>query len=398
MKFTDRSVLNLKPQADRYEIWEGTGLGVRVSPKGRKSWVMVYRFQGKPRYLTLGTYPEMSVALAHEAHRKALAELEQGTDPGAKVVQERQEERHAPTVAALAAEYLDKWVKKRNRAAPEIERILNKDVLPKWGHRKAREITRREVIALLDSIAERGPIMANQTLAVIRKMFNFGVDRAILEVSPCVRVKALGPLKQRERVLSDEEIKALWNGLDTAAMAPGTRLALKLQLATAQRKGEVVLLRWDQIDWNAATWTIPGETAKNGKVHNVPLSPLALDLLKQAKELAAGSVWAFPSPRNYGAAPMGATAADHAMRKALPAMELADVTPHDLRRTAASHMTALGIPRLVVSKILNHVERGVTAVYDRHTYDPEKRDALEKWARKLRALVATDGNVTRLRA
>lgn len=397
MKFTDRYVLNLKPKADRYEVWDGSGLGVRVSAK-RKAWVMMYRYQDKPRRLTLGTYPEMSVAQAHEAHRKALAELEQGNDPGAKVVQERQEERHAPTVAALAAEYLEKWVKKRNRAAPEIERILNKDVLPKWASRKAREITRREVISLLDSIAERGPIMANQTLAVIRKMFNFAVDRAILEVSPCIRIKAPGPLKQRERVLSDEEIKALWTGLDKAAMAPGTRLALKLQLATAQRKGEVALLRWEQVDWNAATWTIPGETAKNGKAHNVPLSPLALDLLKQAKELAAGSVWVFPSPRHNGAAPMGATAADHAMRKALPVMGLADLTPHDLRRTAASHMTALGIPRLIVAKILNHTDRSVTAIYDRHSYDPEKRDALEKWARKLRALVATDGNVTRLRA
>lgn len=397
MKFTDRYVLSLKPKATRYDVWDGSGLGVRVSVKGRKSWVMIYRFQGKPRYATLGTYPEMSVAQAHEAHRKALAELAQGTDPGAKVVQERQEDRHAPTVAVLAAEYLEKWVKKRNRAAPEIERILNKEVLPKWGHRKAREITRREVIALLDSITERGPIMANQTLAVIRKMFNFGVDRALLESSPCVRVKAPGPLKQRERVLSDEELKTLWDGLDRAAMAPGTRLALKLQLATAQRKGEVALLRWEQVDWNTATWTIPGETAKNGKAHCVPLSPLALDLLRQAKELAADSVWAFPSPRNNGAMPMGATAADHAMRKALPAMELTDATPRDLRRTAASHMTGLGIPRLVVAKILNHTDRSVTAIYDRHSYGPEKRDALEKWARKLRTLLMAD-DVIRLRA
>lgn len=398
MKFTDRYVLHLKPKAARYDVWNGAGLGVRVSPKGRRSWVMVYRFQGKPRYATLGTYPELSVAQAHEAHRKALAELEQGIDPGAKVVQERQEERHAPTVAALAAEYLEKWVKPRNRAAPEVERILNKEVLPKWGTRKAREITRRDVIALLDSIVERGPIMANQTLAVIRKMFNFAVDRAILESSPCLRVKAPGLLSQRERVLSDEEIKALWTGLAKAAMAPGTRLALKLQLATAQRKGEVALLRWEQVDWNAATWTIPGETAKNGKAHCVPLSALALDLLKQAKELAAGSVWVFPGPRGNGTAPIGATTADHAMRKALPVLGLADVTPHDLRRTAASHMTALGIPRLVVAKILNHTDRSVTAIYDRHSYDPEKRDALEQWARKLRALVATDGNVIQIRA
>ncbi|MFZ1640513.1 MAG: tyrosine-type recombinase/integrase [Candidatus Contendobacter sp.] len=397
MKFTDRAVLNLKPQADRHEVWEGTGLGVRVSVKGRKSWVMVYRFQGKPRYLTLGTYPEMSVAQAHEAHRKALATLEQGSDPGAKVVQERREERHAPTVAALAAEYLEKWAKPRKRSWHADERILNKEILPQWGTRKARDITRRDVIALLDNIVERGPILANRTLALVRKLFNFAVDRAILDLSPCVRVKAPALEKSRERVLTDDEIRVFWDGLDKAAMAPGTRLALKLQLATAQRKGEVALMRWDCLDWEAAMWTIPGENAKNGKVHCVPLSPLALDLLRQAKELAAESPWVFPGPRHGGVKPIGDAVPDHAMRKALPVLGLADVTPHDLRRTAASHMTALGIPRLVVSKILNHAERGVTAIYDRHTYDPEKREALEKWARKLRALLATD-NVIRLRA
>ncbi|HRX61376.1 MAG TPA: tyrosine-type recombinase/integrase [Candidatus Competibacter sp.] len=397
MKFTDRAVLNLKPQADRYEVWEGTGLGVRVSVKGRKSWVMVYRFQGKPRYTTLGTYPEMSVAQAHEAHRKALAILEQGCDPGAKVVQERREERHAPTVATMAAEYLEKWAKPRKRSWHADERILNKEILPQWGTCKARDIARRDVIALLDNIVERGPILANRTLALIRKLFNFAVDRAILDLSPCVRVKAPALEKSRERVLMDDEIRAFWDGLDKAAMAPGTRLALKLQLTTAQRKGEVALMRWDCLDWEAAMWTIPGENAKNGKVHCVPLSPLALDLLRQAKELAAESPWVFPGPRYGGVKPIGDAVPDHALRRALPALGLADVTPHDLRRTAASHMTALGVPRLVVSKILNHAERGVTAVYDRHSYDPEKRDALEKWARKLRSLLATD-NVIRLRA
>lgn len=397
MKFTDRFVLNLKPQTDRYEMWDGSGLGVRISVKGRKSWVMVYRFQGKPRYSTLGVYPEMSVAQAHEAHRKALAELEQGIDPGAKLVEDRKEERQAPTVAALVTEYLERWAKPRKRTWRKDELLLNNHVIPAWGTRKARDITRRDIIALLDTVLERGPIAANHTLAVVRKMFNFAVDRAILEVSPCVRVKAPGPLNQRERVLSDDEIKALWDGLDTAAMAPGTRLALKLQLVTAQRKGEVIQIRWQDIDWNAAIWTIPGGVAKNGKLHTVPLSPLAIDLLKQAKEHAAGSAWAFPSPRNGGAAPLGDTAPDHALKTALPAMGLVDVVPHDLRRTAASHMTGLGVPRLVVSKILNHVERGVTAVYDRHSYDPEKRDALEKWARKLRTFLMAD-NVIRLRA
>jgi integrase len=387
MKLTDMLLRNLKPKVHRYIIWADHGLGVRVSPKGKKSFVYMYRLEGKARFMTLGDYPKMTLADAHKAHAEARKKVEQGIDPGAEAVVERAEERQAPTVAVLAAEYLEKWAKPRKRSWREDERILKKDVLPEWGRRKAREITRRDVIRLLDDIVDRGAgIMANRTLATIRKMFNFAVSRDIVPVSPCQAVRAPAPEQRRDRVLTVDEIRALWHGLEGAKrMAEGTKLALKLQLVTAQRKAEIVSAAWQEIDFTDKWWTIPPEKAKNKLAHRVPLSPLALELLQAAKKISGDSPWLFPSPQTDRH--ITPEAVDHALRRAgLEALGFTFV-PHDLRRTAASHMTGMGISRLVVSKILNHVERGVTAVYDRHSYDNEKRQALEAWGHRLQNII-----------
>jgi integrase len=385
-KLTDFQIKNLKAQDKRYTEWGERGLGVRVTPNGVKTFIFKYRFDGKVRWMTLGTYPELTLADAHEAHADAWKVLRQGVNPGAKAITERKEERDAPTMAALADEYLEKWAKPRKRSWREDARILQKDVLPAWGHRKAKDITRRNVIGLLDDIVDRGAgIMANRTLATIRKMFNFAVSRDIVAVSPCLAVSAPAPEQRRDRVLTTDEIRALWHGLAGAKMAEGTKFALKLQLVTAQRKVEIVSATWEEIDFTDKWWTIPPEKAKNKMAHRVPLSPLALELLQAAKNIVGDSPWIFPSPQTDRH--ITPEAVDHAIRR--HGLEHLGFTfwVHDLRRSAASHMTGMGISRLVVSKILNHVERGITAVYDRHNYDKEKRQALEAWGRKLQAIV-----------
>lgn len=394
MKFTDRQIQNLKPQADRYEVYEDRGFGIRIAPSGRKTFIYYYRMPGesKKRRLTIGIYPVISLAEAHKEYAAARAMVAQGIDPGTKTVADRIEERKAPTVAILAEEYMEKWAKPRKRSWSEDARILQKDVLPAWGHRKAKDITRRDVIRLLDGIVDRGAgIMANRTLAVVRKMFNFAVNRDIVPLSPCLAVRSPAPEQRRDRVLTTDEICAFWNALAGAKrMAEGTKLAFKLQLVTGQRKAEIVSAAWDEIDFTDKWWTIPPEKAKNKMTHRVPLSPLALELLQAAKNITGDSPWIFPSPRTDRH--ITPEAVDHALqRSGLKALGFTFV-PHDLRRTAASHMTGMGISRLVVSKILNHVERGVTAIYDRHSYDLEKRQALESWGRKLQGIV--EGNET----
>lgn len=388
MKLTDKQIKNLKPKKERYEIWEGNGFGIRVAPTGKKSWVYIYRYNSKPRRLTLGHYPKLSVAEAHAAHGKALIDLENGIDPATKMVQTNKTDKKAYTIKHLANEYMERWAKARKRSWQEDERILNKDVIPAWGNRKAMSIEKRDVISLLDSIVERGAlIIANRTLAVIRRMFNFGIERDILQHTPCYMVKAPSKENRRDRLLSDEEIHAFWHGLDEASMFESTKLALKLQLVTGQRKGEIITAEWCEFDLNSGWWTIPASKAKNGNLHRVPLSELALKLLEELKAICGDSNWLIPSPRNNKH--VVPTSIDHALLNNLIKFgdNVKPFTPHDLRRTAASHMTALGIPRLVVSKILNHAENSVTAVYDRHTYDKEKRNALQVWANKLEQIL-----------
>jgi len=388
MRLTDRSIAALKPKAKRYEVWEDgrTGLGVRVSTVGRKSWVFMYRFDGKPRRMTLGTYPAVGLAEAHVRHAKAKADLEKGVDPGATEIERKAAERAAETVSELVETYLEKWARPRKRSAAEDERTLRKEVLPLWGNRKAKDIKRRDVIALLDEIVNRGsPIQANRTLAVIRRMYNLAISRDILDATPVAMVKAPAKENQRDRVLSANELRIFWKGLAEAPMTEGIKLALKLQLVTAQRKGEIVGASLDEFDLEDNVWTIPAERSKNGQAHRVPLSPLALELISQVKMQAGDSPWLFPSPTSTG--PVLARSINRAIYKTLPGMAIENITPHDLRRTAASGMTALGIPRLTVSKILNHVETGVTAVYDRHGYDAEKRHALDAWAARLEEIV-----------
>ncbi|MEO5341618.1 MAG: site-specific integrase, partial [Magnetococcus sp. MYC-9] len=243
---------------------------------------------------------------------------------------------------------------------------------------KAKEITRRDVVGLLAGMMARGAtVTTNRTLAVVRRMFNYAVEQSILEFSPCDHVRAPAKEQRRDRVLTVEELRAFWWGLDRARMSEPVKVALRLLLVTAQRKGEVAAATWQEFGMEQGWWVIPADRAKNGMSHRVPLSRGALRLLEVARVHSDQSSYLFPSPR--AEAPMGPTAIDHAVRRNLSDLGLQDFTPHDLRRTAASMMTGQGIPRLVVSKILNHVESGITAVYDRYCYDDEKRQALERW-------------------
>lgn len=213
-------------------------------------------------------------------------------------------------------------------------------------------------------------------------MFNFGIGRDLVEANPCTGVPMPAKARQRDRVLSEEEIRRIWWVLDKQGSAMAR--SFKLRLITAQRGVEVLMMRWEDIegDW----WTIPAEVAKNGRSHRVPLSTPALALLEELRVAAKKSRWAFPSPKG------GDRPIEYVQKAADRLAELAGLAfvPHDLRRTAASAMTSMGVPRLVVSKILNHVESGVTAIYDRHSYDAEKREALGKWGDRLNEILAGD--------
>lgn len=377
---TDRSLKALEAGRYQTDFWDQglQGFGVRVSTSGRKSFVVMYYAPGGgKRRFTLGVYPALGLADARQKAKEVLYDVARGNDPHAA----KQARRRAETFEELAEEYLERHARPRKKSWKEDERLIEKELLPSWRGLKVADIQRRDVIQLLDSIVGRGaPIMANRTRALISTMFTFAIGRDIVEHNPTLGVARPGKERQRDRVLGEHQIRALWAVLDRQPQVmAGT---FKMRLLTAQRGVEVLTMRWENIDGD--WWTIPGEHVKNGLAHRVPLSPQTRALLEELRPVTGNSGWVFASPRIKGARIVAVQKAAECIAREAGI----EFTPHDLRRTAASFMTSMGISRLVVAKILNHVESGVTAVYDRHSYDAEKRQALVRWGGRLEEILS----------
>lgn len=379
-KLTDTVVRSLTPPpSGQRVVWDASlrRFGLRLSAGGSRAWVVKYKVRGKSRWLTLGTYPLVTLADARAKAREVLATVVQGADP----VGERQAEREAPTFAELADEYMERHARPKKRSWKIDERMLRRYIPRAWLAMPTHQITRRQVRDMLDDLATRAPIQSNRVLALLRKMFNFGIKRDLLEVNPCALLDRPAPEHQRERVLTVDEVRAVWAAAEGESAT--TAALFKLYLLTAQRGGELRAMEWSEVDLDAGWWVIPGAKAKNGLAHRVPLSPQAVDLLRSLRETAGDCRWVFPSP----------SAAGYHLNLAKPTARVrkrseVDFVPHDLRRTVATFLTSeLDVSRLVVSKLLNHVESGVTKVYDRASYDRQKRAALNAWGARLDAIV-----------
>jgi integrase len=338
-----------------------------------------------------------------------IGEIESGADPSA----DRRADRRAQTFGELAADYLEHHAKPSKRRWQEDERILNRDLLPRWRNRKVSEIARADVQSVYRSIkhgsADRkaAPIMANRTFALVRKIFNYAINELhLIEASPCDRLKpdlAAERACERSRFLSNDEIRAFWRALDAEEAAGQFRDAalFRLELLTGQRDGEVRKMRWKDISdepGKGLIWTIPGEFTKNRLDHRVPLAPTAAAIVaelnkrnrrtresvnelrtKKKQPLYEPTEWVFPSGVRGGKDPIGKLPkAFERIRKASGIAER--FTRHDLRRTLSTKLPGdLKISSDIVNKITNHVEPGVTKVYDRYSYDDEKIAALAKW-------------------
>ena len=266
MSFTDMYITNLKPKKWMYQLREGHGFGIRILPSGHKIWIFTYTFDGRRRQLNIGTYCEapenekskppviMSLAEARASYSTAYATLhdkQNPRDPQAErdkkhdtARQEREEHRKASTVADLVNEYIEKHAKlNKKNTWPEDERILKKDVLTVWSDRKAKEITRSDVLLLMDGMKGRGNGIITNTFKIIRRMFRYAVKKEIISTSPCYafeRGDELPMVTSRERSLTEDEIKRFSVELDKTAMSKDTRRVLRLILLTGQRPGEVV--------------------------------------------------------------------------------------------------------------------------------------------------------------
>lgn len=421
MDFTDKYIANLKPGDKQYLVREKRGFSIRVLPSGQKTFLFIYAFDGRRRQLNLGCYPVKSLAEARAAHALAYAMLHDPGNPRDPLAERsqkqekerliREEQRRHPTVGSLVEDYLEKFAKEKKKSWREDKRILEKDVLPLWRNRKAKDISRRDVLLLIDGMKRRGPAITLNTFKIIRRMFKYAVKQEIIGQSPCIGFEKddeLPVVPSRERNLHEAEIKVLWEGLEKASVSDETRRALKLILVTCQRPGEVVTMHRSQIKdrW----WEFTPKRTKVTKEHPRPqriyLTDLALELIGDADG------YIFPSPTTGG--PMTERALGYAIRRNLkgykrrkpsidpnagevPKMvrvreerkiELEHFTPHDLRRTGATLISSLGFSDEIVDAVLAHLKKGIIKVYNRHGYDLEKQTALEAWERKLRSIVS----------
>jgi integrase len=383
---TERFIATVKSRVDRVD-WFDTlvpGLALRVGGASTvaetKAWSLHYRNKaGKQRRFTLGRYPTVGLAKARAEARRKLVEVHDGGDPA----ESRRQWRATDAFAQLCETYMERHAKANKKSWREDDRLIRRELLPVLGGFKATEVRRRDVITLLDAIVSRpAPVLANRVKALVHKIFVFAISRDVVDANPVSGIARPASEKARERVLTDDEIRTLFTTLD--AEPPKIRLLFKLLLLTAQRRNEVAGLPWSELDLDRSVWTLSGERAKNGRTHLVPLVGEALRLLREWREIQPEDAdYVFPGGKK--GQPLGDLKKPLGRIRRISAVNF---RPHDLRRTAATRLSELGVPRAVTAKLLNHIEPGVTAqIYDRHSYDAEKRAALLKWDRRLHMLV-----------
>jgi integrase len=286
----------------------------------------------------------------------------------------------APTLGDTVPEFIERYAKPKNRGWEETQRILRK-FTPLFA-KPLDQIKRPDVVRILDDIIASGaPFTANRALAAIKKLFAWSLDRGMIEINPIAGLKPPTKERARDRILTDGEMLRFWNAAEKFGYPFGP--LLQLLLLTAQRRGEVTNMLWSQIDFVRAVWVIPAENAKNGQAHEVPLSEMALQILRALPRFI-DSDFVFTTT---GTSPVSGFG--RLKRNLDPEMGSSGWRLHDLRRTAASGMARLGVAPHVIEKVLNHVSgqiSGLAAVYNRHGYDAEKRQALDKWAQYLTEL------------
>lgn len=387
--FSDKFIRETEtPSAGRKLLFDNhrdapAGFGMRVSPKGKRTFVLRYNAEGKDRLMTVGEYSTWTLAAA----RKQAHTYRREIDSGADILEERRESRAEPTVADVAERWFDEIVSKQKRGY-DVRGAVERHLLSAIGGRRIATIRRAEVRDVVKNLAAKYPRQSALVLTYAKQLFAYAQDCEIIENSPVATLKPskidkrMAP-KSRDRVLRDDEIVTFWNMQQPpSGMHEATLRALKFILLTGQRPGEVCQAKHSEV--RGKTWTIPAaHRGKTNDTHIVPLTDSARALIGDGAE--------YLFERSQGQA-MDVNALSKAVRLCHEAfgMDAGDRwRPHDLRRTMRTGLAACKISETVAELAVGHVRKGIAAVYDQHRYESEKRQALEAWERRL--LLIADG-------
>ncbi|MCW8351390.1 site-specific integrase [Citrobacter portucalensis] len=360
--------------------------------------------------MVIGSYAELSLSKARETAKELAARVALGYDVAgekqerkAKALAKMEAEKNAMRVSDLAAEYFERQILPRWKHPDILRRRIDKDINPHIGRMKVEDVKPRHIDDMLKAIVDRGaPTIATDVLRWTRRIFDYGIKRHALEINPCSAFEvsdAGGKEVSRDRWLTRDELIQLFRAMRTAkGFSRQNEITFKLLLALCVRKMELCAARWEEFDLDKGIWHLPEERSKNGDAIDIPLAPPAVEWLRELYTFSCNSAWVLPARK------MQNRMIPHIQESTLPVAlakvraEMPDVpnfTIHDFRRTARTHLAALGVDPVVAERCLNHRIKGVEGIYNRHQYFDERKAALAQWADLLVALErGEDYNVT----
>lgn len=400
---TVRTIRSIKPDTKRdIYVWDTRlkGFGLRTTPKGAQSFVFQYRVEGGPaRRKTIG--PVGSPWTPNTARKEAerlLVQVYQGVDP-VEAKREAKRKKEELNFKAYCERFVELYLRENWRGTWKAARCtLENVVIPRWRGLTVGEITRADIVKVMDDYSDR-PARRKEIHSVLRKLFNWAADRQDIEVSPLAGMKAPKAVPARRRVLSDEEIVALWKASEKAGWPWGP--FVRMLILTMQRRQEVAEMDWSEVDLEARKWTLPAARAKNDEEHVIPLSSLAMKELERLTPKRKGLIFTTTGSTPVSGFFKGKKSLTEDMLAYLKAraieaggdpdqVEIPNWRLHDIRRTGATNLQSLGVPVEVTESVLNHISgtrAGVAGIYNRYKYDAEKRTALDAWDEKLKSLI-----------
>ncbi len=386
-------------------IADGGGLTFTLSEAGTASWILRYRHAGRPRELTIGRYPDKTLAEARDDARKARASIQNGVDVARQKQVERIKRVVQLTFQELANDYMDKvFPSLAESTVRQRKQQFKRWIFPKIGHVAAREVTTTDLVALIENVGKSSINVAELVFTAISETFKHGIARHTVTSTPCAGISISAicgkPKPPRERLmLTEEELITILQSL--SFIGHENALTVKILLATCVRIGELARAEWEHVDMLKAEWLIPDFNSKTRQSFTVPLTPVVVGWFKELKELSCGSRFVLPARQSSRKSRTGGET--HFEQRALNAMltkffihlekqatPVRSFTPHDLRSTARSWLTseAIGAEIVVAERCLNHTLGGLLSIYDKHDYITERRAVLEKWSLTISAFEA----------
>jgi integrase len=389
-KLSDAALRRKLKEAKPCAVADGGGLTFTLSKSGTAAWVLRYRHGGRPRELTLGRYPDLSLKAARERARDERANIQRGIDVAAERQQQKRAAATAYTFAMLAADYMEKVMPDlAPSTAKQRRQHFKAHIIPALGDLPVRSVTAEDISWMLKQVGKKTtPNVAELVLTATSETFKHGQQVSAVTVNPCFGLSAPAivgkPAATRLRLmLNEDELRILLPQLHTIGRP--NELAVLILLSTCVRIGELTRAEWEHINLERGEWFIPDANSKTGRGFTVPLVPKVVEWFTELHTLACGSRFVLPARqtrrlRTYGKEmPFEQRALNAMLRKLAERLEgVRRFTPHDLRSTARSTLAALGISVIVAERCLNHALGGLVGIYDQHDYLPERRAALVK--------------------